>query len=159
MHMRPRVYIETTVVSYLTARPSRDLIIAAHQQVTQEWWDEYAPHFDLYISQQVLQEAGAGDAQAAGRRLQALEGLPLLEMQPAVLGLARALTEKGAIPSKAVEDGLHIATATVHGMDYLVTWNCTHIANAVTRNAVIEVCRSCGYEPPVICTPEELMEV
>jgi predicted nucleic acid-binding protein len=157
--MKPKVYIETTVISYLTARPSRDLIIAAHQQVTQEWWEEYAPHFDLYISQQVLQEATAGDTQAAEHRLQTLEGLPLLEMQVEVLTLARALITDGVIPSKAAEDALHIAVATVHGMDYLVTWNCKHIANAVTRNAVIEVCRSYGYEPPVICTPEELMEV
>jgi predicted nucleic acid-binding protein len=157
--VKPKVYIETTVISYLAARPSHDLIIAAHQQVTQDWWEEHAPHFDLYISQQVLQEVAAGDAQAAERRLQTLEGLPLLEIRAEALILARALVAEGVVPPRAAEDALHIAVAAIHGMDYMATWNCKHIANAVTRNAVIEVCRSLGYEPPVICTLEELMEV
>lgn len=155
---RGKVYVETSVISYLTARPSRDLITAAHQQITHEWWEAYAPQYDLFVSQLVIQEATAGDAQAAAQRLQALTDLPLLAMQEDVRILARALVQHGGLPAKAIEDALHIAVATIHGMNYLVTWNCKHIANATTRTAIADICQAQGYEPPVICTPEELME-
>jgi len=155
--MNPKVYIETTVVSYLTARPSRDLIIAAHQQLTQEWWENRRANFDLYASQLVIQESGAGDAVMAQKRLEMLNEIPLLDVNQDAVSLARALVEKGPIPEKAAVDGLHIAVATVHGMDYLLTWNCKHIANAEMQTAVAKVCREAGYEPPIICTPEELL--
>lgn len=155
--MKPKVYIETTIVSYLAARSSRDLIIAAHQQLTQEWWDNRRENFDLYISQVVIQESGAGNTLMAQKRLEALETIPLLDLRQEAVGLARALVEKGPIPDKAKVDALHIAVATVHGMDYLLTWNCKHIANAEMQTAVAAVCRAAGYEPPVICTPEELL--
>jgi hypothetical protein len=154
--MKPKVYIETTIVSYLTARPSRDLVIAAHQQLTQEWWDQRRESFDLYVSQLVIQESGAGDAFMVRKRLEVLETILMLDLRPEAVALARALVEKGPIPEKAAVDALHIAVATVHGMDYLLTWNCKHIANAEMQTAVAAICRAAGSEPPVICTPEEL---
>lgn len=154
--MKPKVYLETTIVSYLTARPSRDLIIAAHQQLTREWWDNQRAEFDLYTSQLVVQEASAGDAAMAQKRLELLARLPLLTVNPAALALARALIARGPLPNKAGADALHIAVAAVHGLDYLLTWNCRHIANARMYTAVAFKCRTAGYEPPVICTPEEL---
>ena len=156
--MKPKVYLETTVVSYLTARPSRDLITAAHQHITQQWWQTQRTRFDLFVAQPVIQEAQAGDPEAAGRRIAVLQNIPLLVLNNAAGGLARALIAPGPLPSNAVVDALHIALAAVHGMHYLLTWNCTHIANAAIRSDIEDVCRAQGYEPPVICTPEELLE-
>lgn len=155
--MSPKVYIETTVVSYLTARPGRDLIIAAHQQLTQEWWENRRTDFDLYSSQLVIQESSAGDAVMAQKRLEILNEIPLLDVNREAIFLARTLIEKGPIPERAAVDALHIAVATVHGMDYLLTWNCKHIANAEMQAAIAKICREAGYEPPIICTPEELL--
>lgn len=155
--MKPAVYIETTIVSYLTAWPSRDLIVAAHQQLTREWWEHQRAKFELFISQAVLQEASVGDVDAAQLRLDTLAGLPLLELRPEALQLARVLIDRGPLPAKAAVDALHIALAAVHGVDYLLTWNCKHIANATMRSAIDAICRAQGYEPAVLCTPEELM--
>ena len=155
--MKPKVYLETSVVSYLTSRLSRDLVVAGHQQVTQEWWERRRDEFELYVSQIVIREAGAGDPNAAERRLDLLGGLAVLGVSEGALGLARALLTQGVLSPKAPEDALHIAIAAVHGMDYLLTWNCTHLANVQMRFAVQEVCLSAGCQPPAICTPEELM--
>jgi hypothetical protein len=155
--MKPTVYLETTIISYLAARPSRDLIIAAHQQLTHEWWEYRRADFDLFISQLVLQEASAGDPQVAQQRLHLVGRLPLLTLTEDAVALARALVNKGPIPPKAEVDALHMAVAMVHGMDYLLTWNCKHIANAAMRTAIETICRAHGYEPPVMCTPEELL--
>jgi len=155
--MKSRVYIETTVISYLAARQTRDLVVAARQELTWEWWRECRSDFDLYISQNVLREAGAGDPDAAERRLEIADGLPRLESKPDVLALAHKLVRNGPIPENASEDALHISMATIHGMDYLLTWNCRHIANATIRNSVIRIADSEGYQCPVICTPEELL--
>ena len=155
--MKPKVYLETTIVSYLTAKPSRDLIIAAHQQITEEWWETRRQGFDLFISELVIREAAAGDQAAAQKRLDALEEITLLELNEQALHLAAEIVQKGLIPETAKEDALHISLATVHGMDYLLTWNCRHIANAEMRNGVTSICASQGYEAPVISTPEELM--
>ncbi len=152
-----KVYIETTVVSYLTARPSRDLIVAAHQQLTNEWWEQRRADFDLYISQFVIRESGAGDAVMAQKRLDALDGIALLSVNIEAVALARELVEKGPIPEKAEVDALHVAVAASHGMDYLLTWNCKHIANAEMQLGVGRFCRAAGFEPPIICTPEELL--
>ena len=154
---KAKVYIETTIVSYLTARPSRDLIISAHQQLTQDWWQNRQAAFDLFISQAVIEESSAGDQQAAENRLQVLAQIPVLGLNEAALQLARELVAKGPLPEKAGVDALHIAIATIHGMDYLLTWNCKHIANAEMQSQIAATCRLRGYEPPVICTPEELM--
>ena len=155
--MKQRVYIETTVVSYLTNWLSRDIVIAAHQQITREWWNKRA-RFELYVSQIVIQEAGSGDSEAAKLRAHVLEDINVLELSSEARVLADELIGQGAIPDKAVLDAFHIGIAVVNGMDYLLTWNCTHIANASIRHKIESICRSSRYEPPVICTPEELME-
>ncbi len=157
--VKPKVYLETTVISYLTSRPSRDIITAAHQQSTQEWWDERRDKFDLYISQIVIQEASSGDDEAVEKRLLVIEGLSEIETLPEAVALAQGLVADGLVPEKAAADALHIAIATVQGMDYLLTWNLKHIANATIRNAITDACRQRGYEPPIICTPEELIEI
>jgi predicted nucleic acid-binding protein len=150
------VYLETTVLSYLTARPSRDLVVAGHQQVTREWWETRRPNFEVYVSQLVVQEAEQGDPEAAKRRLAVIDALPRLEVTGAV-ALARALVDRGVISRKSAADALHISIAAVHGIEFLLTWNMAHIANAELRPRIERVCRSEGFEPPVLCTPEELM--
>jgi hypothetical protein len=157
--VKPKLYLETTVPSYLTAWPSRDLIRAGHQQLTKEWWQTRRAGFDIYISQFVLDEAAAGDAEAARERLAALQGLPVLDLSEPVVELAGALNASLALPQKAVTDAAHIATAAVHGMHFLLTWNCAHIANAEMFVAIERVCQAHGFACPVICTPEELMGV
>jgi len=154
--MKPKVYLETTIISYLAARPSRDIIIAAHQELTNEWWENRRKRFNLFVSQLVIQEAKSGDKEAARKRLGLLEPIPLLELNDKVISLARILMN-AAIHPKAVEDAVHIAIAAIHGMDYLLTWNCKHIANAEKEHAIATACRSNNFEPPIICTPEELM--
>ena len=155
--MKPRVYLETTIPSYLTAWPSRDLVRVAHQQITRDWWDRRRAEFELYISQVVLRECQAGDATAAAERLKILQDLPLLEQTEEATRLAQALVDRVPLPERAAVDALHVAIATVHGVDYLLTWNCTHIANATLRDPIESVCRENGYEPPAICTPDELL--
>ncbi|MGA9997748.1 MAG: type II toxin-antitoxin system VapC family toxin [Pyrinomonadaceae bacterium] len=155
--MQPTVYIETTIVSYLTARLSRDLVTAAHQQIAQEWWANRRTEFALFVSQFVIQEASVGDAAMAQKRLEELQAIPLLDVNQDAENLAQRLIADGALPKKAAVDALHIAVATVHGMDYLLTWNCKHIANAEMQSKVAAVCRESGFEPPIICTPEELL--
>src|ERR1700681_914731 len=155
MPMKPKLYLETSIVSYLTARPSHDLIRAAHQQLTRDWWDTRFS-FDLYISQFVLDEAKAGNAEAASRRLSALSEALLLELTPETGRLAREILRQGGMPAKAYVDAVHVALAAVHGLDYLLTWNCAHIANATLRGKIETICRAAGFEPPVICTPVEL---
>jgi predicted nucleic acid-binding protein len=151
------VYIETTIISYLTARPNKDLVQRAHQRLTRTWWQTRRPEFELYVSPLVLQEAAAGDPMRARRRLALMGGLPVLAATADAIDLSRTLIARGAIPKKAEIDALHIAIAAVHGIEYLLTWNCTHIANARMRSNIETVCRIESYEPPVLCTPEELM--
>jgi hypothetical protein len=155
--MRPTTYVETSVVSYLTARPSRDLVRAAHQEVTCEWWAARG-EFDLFASQLVVDEATAGDAEAASARRSTRRDMQLLDVTPQAVALARRLLAGGGLPAKARIDAFHVAIAAVHGMDFLVTWNCKHIANATTRSLIEAICRRAGFEPPVICTPLELVK-
>lgn len=153
------MYVETTIVSYLSARKSADVIVVGHQQATRKWWRLRRPEFQLYCSQFVLDEAAQGDTDAARRRLRLLRQLPVLAASLAVQMLARKLIRSGGIPREAGIDALHIAVATVHGIDYLLTWNQRHIANAQKRNNLAAACAAEGFELPVICTPEELMEI
>jgi len=157
--MKPRIYIETSIPSYLTARRSRDLIATANQELTQEWWETRRDDFYLVISEFVLREASAGDPIAASNRLAAIAGIPELNVTDEVGLLARILIEQIPIPEKAQLDAFHIAVAAVHGIDYLLTWNCTHINNAELRPIIEALCRSQGFEPPTICTPQELLKV
>lgn len=155
--MKQKVYIETSIVSYLTSKPSRDIIIAAHQQITSCWWENKKSEFNLYTSQIVLDEASAGDLTAAEERLDTLNDLALLEITYDIIGLAEKLMQNKCLPPKAVEDSLHIAIASYHRMDYLLTWNCKHIANAKMRPVIEKVIFDSGLIAPIICTPEELL--
>ena len=153
--MESTVYIETSIISYLTARPSRDLVRAAHQRLTRSWWQR-RHDFSLFISELVLRELGGGDPKAAQRRMRAVDSLPVLGITDEQADLAEALVRGGALPVTAIVDAFHIALAAGHGMDYLLTWNCKHLANAKMRGTIETICRSMGVEPPIICTPEEL---
>jgi len=155
---KPTVYIETTVVSYLTAWTSRDLVRAAQQQQTREWWDVRREAFELVCSELVEREAAAGDPVAAADRLKALTDLRVLVATPEAAALAVDLIKRLQLPPRAQPDALHVAIAATNGIDYLLTWNCRHLSNAVLRPRIEWVCRDNGLEPPVICTPPELME-
>ena len=155
---KPTVYIETSVVSYLTSRQNSDLIVAAHQKATQNWWQDRCNDFELRISEFVLAEARAGNPDAAQRRLHALTGIPKLELIPEVESLATALLDNGAVPMKARLDALHIAIASVHSISYLLTWNFRHIANAEKWASIESVCLRNGCKMPRICSPLELMQ-
>ena len=152
--MPSAVYVETSVISYYTARPSRDIITAARQAVTREWWEDARKRFDLYVSVLVVEEAKAGGTDAARRRLAMIAGLPILEINAIAEELGGRLIKEGGIPS--VEDALHISLAAVHGMDFLLTWNFRHINNAEMKARIGIVIEAAGYECPVICSPEEL---
>ena len=156
--IKPKIYLETTIVSYLTARPSRDIVMAANQEMTREWWTNFRNAFDVFISQIVVKESNAGDNEAAQRCSDILTRLPRLDITDNVESLATDLMLGIPLPPKAQADTLHIAVSAVNGMDYLLTWNCTHIANATLRLKIETVCRLAGYEPPVICTPQEMLE-
>lgn len=132
--------------------------MAANQEATRSWWETSRPRYELFISDIVTQEASGGNPEAAKRRVAVIEGLPALNVSEEAELLAARLLAGAALPEKAKTDALHIAVATVHGIDYLLTWNCKHIANAVMRPQIEAICRAAGYEPPVICTPLELME-
>ena len=155
--MKRTAYIETSVISYLTARPSRDLVTAAYQEVTREWWRDAAARLRLVASELVVREASAGDPVAARDRLEALEKVELLDALPDDERLSRALVDRGAVPRVASEDAAHIAIAATNGVDFLVTWNFSHIANVEKRARIEDICRQAGYDPPAICTPSELM--
>ncbi len=155
--MKRRVYLETTVVSYLTARPSRDLIAAAKQEITRQWWETRRDDFEVYVSQAVADEASRGDPEAAKRRRAALVAVPRLDVSDTVIELAKELVARHAVPKDKAEDAFHIALAAAHGMDFLLTWNCSHIANAERMEAIESVIELCGYECPRICTPDELL--
>ncbi len=154
--MKRKVYIETSVISYLTARPSKTILGAAHQQLTQSWWERRF-EYDLLVSQSVWQECAAGDPDAARRRMAALEELDVLAVTEEMIGLAEALIAQRLIPAKAIEDALHIAIATLHHVDFLLTWNCRHIANPVIQEGIAEYLEQRGLFLPIICTPEELL--
>ena len=156
--MKPTIYIETSVVSYLTAKPSRDLIVAAHQQITHEWWKKALMHYAPYISPIVLEEISRGDSSAAKLRLEKVSLFPVLEVIPQVQKLAMLYFAKSAIPDKVRADSYHLALAAWHGIDYLVSWNCIHIVNGRIRRVIEEINARQGIRTPVICTPEELME-
>ena len=157
--MKPTVYIETTIPSLLTARPSRDVELAAQQIATREWWETRREDFDLFVSPEVLSEAGQGDAEAARMRLEAIAALPVLAVSEDVEALTRRILTTGLIPPRATRDAAHIAFASVYGMDFLLTWNCRHIHNAMISRRLSEVCTAMGSTLPVLCTPRELMAI
>lgn len=154
--VKRKVYVETSVISYLTARPSKTILGAAHQQITAAWWEQRFK-YELLISESVLTECGAGDPDAAQSRLAVVANLPLLIITENSLQIAEALLERDIIPPKAAEDALHIAVATVYGVDYLLTWNCRHIANPEIQRNIAAYLEQVGLCLPFICTPEELL--
>ncbi len=151
------IYLETTIVGHLVGRIRRDPLIAARQQVTRDWWRDEAAKYTVLISQLVLDECSEGDPEAAAERLEVVKNLDLLEVSDEVDALAAALIAGNAVPATEPRDAFHIAISAVNGINYLLTWNFKHIANASLRERIEQVCREAGFDPPVICTPEELM--
>jgi hypothetical protein len=156
--MKQRVYIETTIVSYLTARPNRDVVVAAHQELTRQWWETRSSAFDLLVSELVREEAMKGDVEASDKRMATIAEIPILRTTDEAVALADQLISRGPIPRESAADALHIAIAAVNGLEYLLTWNCKHLANAALRGRIEALVEEAGYACPVICTPEELME-
>lgn len=156
--IKKSIYIETSIISYLAARRSRNLIAAAWQEITFEFWETRRHRYHLYTSEIVVIEASAGDPALAERRLNLLAGIPGLLINTETKSLAANIIKKGALPTNAQIDALHIAVATIHGMDYLLTWNCRHIDNPEAKPKVRAICQKLGYNCPEICTPMQIME-
>lgn len=154
--LKSKVYIETSIIGYLASGYSRDLIVTSNQMLTRIWWKQQREKFDLYVSELVAIELGSGNPKLAEERLTVIRSLPQLDLTDEVRKLAQAFVEGGPLPEKASRDAVHIALATVHRMDYLLTWNCTHIANAAMQRQLRDIITRCGFEAPVICTPQEL---
>ncbi|MGO8746796.1 MAG: type II toxin-antitoxin system VapC family toxin [Thermoguttaceae bacterium] len=152
-----KVYLETSFFGYLTSRPSTDLLVAGRQRITRLWWETRRASFELYVSQRVIDEAGAGDEEAARERMFIVAELPLVEINPQVIQLAEDFVSRGPFPLVAEDDAYHVAAATVHRMQFLLSWNCRHIANAQIIRRAAALCRAQGYDLPTICTPEQLM--
>lgn len=154
--MKPIVYLESSVISYLTSRPNRDVVVAGRQATTLDWWENHRHRFDLRISILVEEEISRGDAKAAQLRLAAVADLPILVISDEATRIADLLLAKGAVPIGSEEDALHIGIAAAQGADFLLTWNFKHINNAETKAAIVRLVESCGYACPQLCAPEEL---
>lgn len=152
------VYIESSVISYRIARLSRDVVVLARQEITAEWWDNVLPHLEGFVSPVVLEEIALGDVKSAERRLQIVECFQSLEVNNSVRTLAELIVTQLKLPGHVLPDAYHLALPAVHGIDYLVTWNCKHIANAFMLKRIETIVVASGYDMPVVCTPEELME-
>lgn len=155
--MKPKVYIETSIISYLTSRPSRDVVVSANQILAQEWWNDYRQEFDLYVSKLVFDEASRGDMLMAEKRIDLIQDIPFLDINEEVILLAEEITKAKILPTKAAADVSHIAVSSVHEVDFLLTLNCRHIANAFIFRRVEKICREFNYEPPIVCTPQEIL--
>lgn len=153
------VYLETSFISYLVARPSGDLIMAAHLKTTMDWWADRRGQFRCYVSQVVIDEASAGDPNESQKRLAVLATLTPLDVTAEAGAIAQAILASRILPPAAARDALHVAVAAIHGVDYLLTWNCKHLANAQIMRRIESVCQTHGHRMPIICTPEELMGV
>lgn len=156
MEEKPTIYFETTIPSFLAARPSSNLVVAGKQEVTRQWWERRKEKYQLFLSQYVLDEASRGNTDAAKKRMEVLEGIDLLSVDEEVIRLAKVILSTGIIPMKASTDAGHIAVATRHGIDFIITWNCTHIANAEILSRINYIVSKEGYFLPIICTPDEL---
>lgn len=154
--MRAKVYVESSVISYLASLPSHNLIVAARQAVTADWWGERRDRYDIFISALVEEEIAKGDPDAAGKRLAIVEEIPAIDVSDRAKVLAKDLVAKRAVPTSSEEDALHIAIAAAAGMDYLLTWNFKHINNAETKADIASVIENHGFACPILCSPEEL---
>lgn len=157
--MKPRVYVETSVVSYLTGRLSQNVSVLANQFATRDWWRDAMARFELVVSPVVVAEAGVGDPQAVRDRLSALASLVSIHPSDSSEVLGQQLIDAHALPANAALDATHIAIAVVNGVEYLATWNFRHIANPANASRIDQVCRDAGFRPPIICTPRQLMEI
>ena len=155
--MKEKVYIETSVISFLTGRPSNNLITAAWQSITIEWWEQRKTHFDIFISELVYEEATRGDPSAVSKRIEVLKGIPYLQITDEAVNLAKMIIKPGPLPKKASNDALHLAIAAVHKIDYLMTWNCRHLDNAELKPKVRNFLLLNEFHVPEICTPQELL--
>jgi hypothetical protein len=155
--MEQKVYLETSIVSYYTARPSRDLVIAARQEITHEIWPVLQDNYAIYISALVIQEASRGDKEAAKKRLHAVSHIPILEITQKVQNVAQSLINENAVSLEFEEDALHIAVASINGMDFLLTWNFSHINNAFKKSKITSAIEKQGLIPPEICSPDEFL--
>jgi hypothetical protein len=156
--MKSRVYVETSVISYLTARPSSNVMLLARQQFTRELWDLQPGRFQIWLSPLVLDEASQGDPVAAAIRLQVCQGLPELEITNDAMAFAQQLISTGAVPTTEPEDALHIALATMHAMDYIASWNFAHMVGPAAKFKLQNKISALGHKPPIIATPEEIFE-
>jgi hypothetical protein len=156
MFMKPIVYLESSVISYLTSRPNRDVIIAGRQATTLDWWENQRQRFELRISILVEEEIGRGDPKAAQLRLETVADISSLTISDEATRIADLLLAKGAVPKGSEEDALHIGISAAQGVDFLLTWNFKHINNAEMKEAIIQIVESCGYKCPQLCSPEEL---
>jgi len=159
MTVKKRIYLETTVVSYLAAKPSRDIIVAGHQDATRELWPELSAKYETYISALVFEEAKKGDPDQAQIRLAAISSFPMLDIDDEARLLAEKIVGRRAVPAEYPEDALHIAVAAVNGIEVIITWNFAHLNNPFTRKKVRQIVEGEGFECPEICSPEELLEV
>ena len=157
--MKPKLYLETTIASYLVARPSREPTIRARQLSTGDWWKKRLADFEIYISDVVRLEAGAGDPVPAAKRMALIRTFPVLEATSEAKELTDALVGPGLLPAKAIRDAAHLGIAAANGMHFLLTWNFRHIANAEILQCVETVCEEHGFKCPAVCTPDELMGV
>jgi len=152
------VYLETTVVGTIASRDHPDPVIRLRQSMTRRWWMNYRQLYDLRISDLVVVECSAGDPTAAAERLQLIDGVSLLAPNAQAEHLTNALLAGKAIPETEPRDAAHIALATVHEIDFILTWNFKHILNPHTQHLIRQVCTDHGYEVATICTPEQLTE-
>jgi predicted nucleic acid-binding protein len=155
--MKPKVYIETSVISYLTARASRDVVVAGHQQATQTFWERLESEFDPFVSSLVVEEAERGDAVLAAKRLAAIGDFPVIENSSKAEALAGEIIKGRGIPKEYPEDALHIALAAMAGMNFVVTWNFSHINNPFTRTVIRQIVENAGYSCPELVSPDELL--
>ena len=156
MSFMEKVYVESSVISYITARPSRDLVVSARQAITNEWWEQKRKKYEVYISELVIEEIASGDKEAAQKRLDVVKQIPNLEITEIAKDLATLLISSGAVPENSPEDALHIGLAAAQGVEYLLTWNFKHINNATKRADITQIIESQGFLSPVLCSPEEL---
>ena len=153
------VYLETSVISYLVSRLSRDYLVSAHQRLTREWWETRRSEYEVFISQLVIEEIEEGDLEEAKKRVAAVTGIPIIATDSEALELASRYISKGILGEGAFDDALHMATASIKSLDYLLTWNCKHIANEKVKRAIEHLNEDFGWSTPFICTPLELIEI
>ncbi len=151
------VYLETSFISYLTSRPSQNVVAAGHQEITRQWWDTRQQDFELFVSELVIEEAGKGHSEAAAKRLSSIADIALLDVTDEAITFANTLVEALVIPEKATADAMHVSIAAISGIHYLLTWNCRHIANVEIFESIGKLCTAHGYRAPMLCTPEQLL--